>query len=315
MVKEINPDYTYKHQENIYNAVGGLYGVDKDSIKFVKDPEKLLLQYDHLIRAVVKEQSNKFNIYEDKRELYAQVVTTFFNLVKEYDPYSGVDFPGYIKINLSSRIRYSYVQAQLRRIQKESPIKSISGNSVHTGDDVELFSYISNQNKGLTLNKKGKVMAYSQDGAIDESLMDLYNDLEDSEELDKLDYYLVYLMINGYNSIIQLAGKVKQQYPEYKEQEIQCRVKELREKLTEYYKNKRSSYVPQGKELKLSWDLFHEKLLAKKYSKKEQWLAKKMFYNRFNPSVEHTEDIMKIKEKLDNDFPGGYGLNVKVIKK
>ena len=82
------------------------------------DQEKLLLEYQPLIKAVYKKFSSYFNNYEDKLDLFNQVQYEFSRLVSEYDPRRGVDFPFYSKRMLNQRV-YHYVTKCVRVLDRE----------------------------------------------------------------------------------------------------------------------------------------------------------------------------------------------------
>lgn len=88
------------------------------------DKETLLVKFDPLIRSIHKYFCSYAGILDqqsDVQDLYHQIQLEFLNLAQRYDPKRGVDFPGYIKLNLRHRIYY-YVT----KIQKQNTYEYLS---------------------------------------------------------------------------------------------------------------------------------------------------------------------------------------------
>lgn len=110
---------------NVFNSIGDYYSPDTlTNITFVRDPEKLLVQYSNLIKSVFKKYNKYWTSLEDKKELYSYIVDTFIRLVYEYDINSGVDFPGYVKRLLETRVVHSYSLPEKEKRQRFSIVKS-----------------------------------------------------------------------------------------------------------------------------------------------------------------------------------------------
>lgn len=112
-----------------------------------RDVDALIVKYKRLLSAVYNEQKGRFDHKSDKNspkgespkgnlnytkdqlalikpkssqdELMSYILYQFILLVKEYDPQSGVDFPGYIKTKLYLRTRHSYIKKLFAHKGKE----------------------------------------------------------------------------------------------------------------------------------------------------------------------------------------------------
>ncbi len=82
------------------------------------EPEYLYHKYDPLRRAVFNKFKSKMNNTADKEDLISTIDQIFFQLVSEYDPHRGVDFPYYIKRMLDLRT-YHHVTKYLKNVNKE----------------------------------------------------------------------------------------------------------------------------------------------------------------------------------------------------
>lgn len=91
----------------------------KDTVYKPRDVEALLNQYHKLINAIYQQNKVKMNDQSKRDELYSYIVNTFILLVKEYDPSSNVDFPGYIKIKLTLRTKHSYLKKKFNDMDKQ----------------------------------------------------------------------------------------------------------------------------------------------------------------------------------------------------
>jgi len=121
------------------------------------DEEKLLNDYQPLIKAVCKKFNNYFTNNEDKMELYNQVLYEFNRLVVGYDPRRGVDFPCYIKRMLNQRV-YHYVTKMIKKVINVEVKQGDIIDTVEIDPSIEReFEYIECINSidpNLTLGKK-----------------------------------------------------------------------------------------------------------------------------------------------------------------
>lgn len=94
--------------KNVFNSIGNIYS-NSFNVDFVKDPDKLIYQYHNLIYNLGKKYAHRFSNETDRKALFSYIQDAFYTLVMEYDPKSGVDFPGYINRKLKDRVYFSYV--------------------------------------------------------------------------------------------------------------------------------------------------------------------------------------------------------------
>lgn len=120
------------------------------------NPEKLLREYEPLIKSVSKKFNNYFKNYEDKLDLYSQIQYEFIKLVQEYNPKRGIDFPYYIKRMLNQRT-YHYVTKQLKVVNSETCVEELADfieAKDYFEDDVELFEGLMSLDDNMVLGKK-----------------------------------------------------------------------------------------------------------------------------------------------------------------
>lgn len=83
------------------------------------EPEYLYTKYEPLRRATFKKFKDMMANDQDRQDLMSNIDQMFLQLVSEYDPNRGVDFPYYIKKMLDLRI-YHYVSKYLDNVNKET---------------------------------------------------------------------------------------------------------------------------------------------------------------------------------------------------
>lgn len=86
---------------------------------FIRDVDKLFHQYRNLRMSVYNTYKGYLSadpVTQD--ELRSYIDEQFIRLVKEYDIGSDVDFPGYIKIKLHSRVKNSFIKSVFRDKQR-----------------------------------------------------------------------------------------------------------------------------------------------------------------------------------------------------
>jgi RNA polymerase sigma factor (sigma-70 family) len=82
------------------------------------EPEYLYYKYEPLRKSILKKFKDKMSNQADREDLLSTIDQIFFQLVSEYDPNRGVDFPYYIKRMLDLRT-YHHVDKYLKRVNKE----------------------------------------------------------------------------------------------------------------------------------------------------------------------------------------------------
>lgn len=83
------------------------------------EPAYLYEKYEPLRRAMYKKFKDKMSNQSDKEDLWSAIGEIFIQLVSEFDPHRGVDFPYYIKRMLDLRT-YHHVTKYLKNVNRES---------------------------------------------------------------------------------------------------------------------------------------------------------------------------------------------------
>lgn len=113
------------------------------------DPEYLFKKYDLLRKSVYKKFKDKMINQADREDLMGAIDQIFLQLVSEYNPNRGVDFPYYIKRMLELRT-YHHITKYLKRINSETSlyVKNEDGEVLELQDTIadlhseEIFSRI-----------------------------------------------------------------------------------------------------------------------------------------------------------------------------
>jgi RNA polymerase sigma factor (sigma-70 family) len=82
------------------------------------EPEYLFNKYEPLRRAMYKKFKDKMISNADREELWSTIGEIFLQLVSEFDPNRGVDFPYYIKRMLDLRT-YHHITKYIKNINRE----------------------------------------------------------------------------------------------------------------------------------------------------------------------------------------------------
>lgn len=103
------------------------------------DAEHALARFTPLIDSIMRQLRSWYSRYDtrqDDEDLRSFIQTEFLRLHDRYDPSYGVDFPGYIKMNLERRVRY-YVGRSQKRIGNEvlAFASDITGNYIESIPD------------------------------------------------------------------------------------------------------------------------------------------------------------------------------------
>lgn len=129
-----------------------------------RDVEQLFINYKPLILSTYKKFHPMFNSRADKEDLMSSIKTIFTQLVFEYNPKRGVDFPYYIKRMLQLRTGH-YVTQALNRKTREIVTEGLTNDSVtffdvtdQTGsiEQMEKLLDVMSWNDDFTLGKKQK---------------------------------------------------------------------------------------------------------------------------------------------------------------
>lgn len=184
--------------KNVYNSIGGVKSTSLNKIRFVKDPEKLLVQYDNLIRSLGKKYSKQFYNPSEVEDLFSYVKDAFVTLVKEYDINSEVDFAGYIKFTLEPRVHYSYTNMRISKSDRVTPLKA-SDYSVQ--DMLNGKEYLGSS---VVTDKENVVTNITNVSEYDDSLFDLLDRMNSIIGLDAVDYAVVDLLMMNIKSVKQM---------------------------------------------------------------------------------------------------------------
>lgn len=101
-------------KEIIYNGNRFVVNTGESSEVFLRDVDKLLRQYTNLRLSIYNQFKDYLPNQTSRAELMSYIDEQFVRLVKEYDINGPVDFPGYIKTKLTSRVKHSYIRREYR---------------------------------------------------------------------------------------------------------------------------------------------------------------------------------------------------------
>ena len=104
------------------------------------DADALVVKYTPLFKSICRYFCSYAGILDkpyDTEDLYNQIQLEFIKLVRRYDPRRGVDFPGYIKLNLQNRVYYWVTK--LQKLQNTEKLLFWSENDNEESDvDIDL---------------------------------------------------------------------------------------------------------------------------------------------------------------------------------
>ncbi|MBT9670519.1 hypothetical protein GPK34_00510 [Secundilactobacillus kimchicus] len=215
--------------KNVFNSVGSIYGESLTNLGFVKDVDKLAYQYDNLIRKIGSEYARYFPNEEDRKDFFSYVKDAFVSLVLEYDPYSGVDFPGYIIRKLRYRVQYSYIN---KLNNKKDRVVLLKSNEIDTSD---LLDFQRINTDSTSYDKAGTISRIGKFDSIDDSLLMVRDYLEREHPLNDIQEALFRVMSTGTDNAELTIETVHQVFPEATKSEIQSYYLELKNQLLEYY--------------------------------------------------------------------------------
>ena len=115
------------------------------------DLDFLISKYTPLFKSICRYFCSYAGILDkpnDIEDLYSQIQLEFLKLVKRYDPRRGVDFPGYIKLNLQNRVYYWVTR--LQKLQTTERLLFWSEENNEESDmEIDLY-YMNKQYYNLT---------------------------------------------------------------------------------------------------------------------------------------------------------------------
>lgn len=103
-----------KEEEQLLNGNRYVINTGEDSGVFLRDVDKLFLQYKNLRMSIYGQFKGYLSDPVSQKELMSYIDEQFVRLVKEYNINGPVDFPGYIKTKLTQRVKYSYIKGEYR---------------------------------------------------------------------------------------------------------------------------------------------------------------------------------------------------------
>lgn len=99
---------------------GSRYAPVNSGQEFTRDVDALFVKFAPLRKSIQHKLTMSVPSEADREDLISFINEQFVKLVKEYDPSSGVDFPGYITKMLTMRTKYLYVRPVNREHEREA---------------------------------------------------------------------------------------------------------------------------------------------------------------------------------------------------
>lgn len=96
------------------------------------DAERALTRFTPLIESLLRKMRPWYGRYDNEQDiedLRSNIQMEFLRLHERYNPAYGVDFPGYIKMNLERRVRYFVTRSQRRYGQELLTFASDNANT------------------------------------------------------------------------------------------------------------------------------------------------------------------------------------------
>lgn len=108
------------HNTRRAREVPSRYTPENSEYEFTRDVDRLWVQFEPLRKSVYRKLAPSVPSIADREDLISFINEQFVKLVKEYDPTSGVDFPGYISKMLLVRSKGLYVRPVNREHEREA---------------------------------------------------------------------------------------------------------------------------------------------------------------------------------------------------
>lgn len=241
MTKKNKVKVGYNTSKNeIHASVKGIRDENLD-VTFVKDPEQLLYQYDNLIRSLGSRYSKWCKSKEDRENLYSYIKDAFISLVTEYDPLSGVDFPGYIKSKLSLRVYNSYLTSERDYVYRNTVLKNgeVTPTDILNNRSGEVL--VSTAGTPPTdkepykgMKNIGIIKRVRPTNTSNLSLIEGLTDISINQGLDEFQIEMLQEFVEGanYKNIINI---MKGKHPEYSNEEIESSFEDFKNILRNYY--------------------------------------------------------------------------------
>lgn len=189
----------------VFNTILNTYipNMGDYNITFVKDVNKLMVQYQNLIKSVGKKYSKYCHSYDDKKELFSFILECFVTLVIEFSMSNTMDFQGFISRMLNLRVRGSFISKKKRQSLRESTIKT---GSMTVSDMIDIKMLEDKIYLESTYRKKpnvddyhSEVVTYKGQKELDDSIISLKEQLQESYHFNAIINNLVDLLSKGYS--------------------------------------------------------------------------------------------------------------------
>jgi len=175
-------------------------------MSFIVDTEVLFQNYEPLRKAIVKKFSHMMHNNSDREDLFNSINLMFVQLVNEYNPRRGVDFPYYIKKMLEFRV-YHHINKYLRVVNKETCEDDFSSHDAgYFEKDIQHVLDMMSIDPNIVLGEKHRNLMIGT--IIDKKTLKELAD-EEGISVNKLharSYFLGIKYLKEYNRLIERYG-------------------------------------------------------------------------------------------------------------
>lgn len=200
---DLNTNLSYNNKRA--REVGTRYTPVNSSQEFSRDIDTLYLQFANLRKSLYRRLAKSVPSDADRDDLISYINETFVKLVKEYDPTSGVDFPGYIYTMLPMRTKALFVRPTNREHERQ----------VATEDE-ELLSQLET----------------TEDNILEEDISSLLHYVASKVHLEEQDRYVITLIADGYSETKMARILTSQEDSEYTFAEAKEYIGQIKEMLS-----------------------------------------------------------------------------------
>lgn len=218
--------------KNVFNSVGGLYGDVFEDMGFVKDPEKLVHQYDNLVRSLGRYYGKNLSDLSEREELFSYTAESLLRLIIEYDIYSPVDFPGYIDRKLKDRVKFSHIQ---KKQNKSGRIVLLDSSELDVSD---LMDYYQAHASDARINKRNKIDYLQRENVLDDSLWELLDELNREKPLTQLDKAIITLLSTGNGNKHEIVKTLDDYLKDVDYDKISNEFDNIKTRIAHYYRAK-----------------------------------------------------------------------------
>lgn len=188
MARKVNSalERQLSYNSELMKLHGSRYAVQNSDTPFARDVDVLFAQYKPLRLRVYGQLNHNMAKAVDQEDLTSFINEHFVRLVKEYDPSSGVDLPGYISIMLPMRSKHSFLDSVKKQAEKEGTtegddeVLSFLENSTQETIEDDPQPFLGYLHQMVTMNEMedeilGLLLAYERPYDIEQSLKAEYN--------------------------------------------------------------------------------------------------------------------------------------------